>query len=169
MTTKKLTRNAFMLALIIVLSAFESMLPPIAPSIPGIRLGLANIVTMYALFTIDKRSAFTLNILKSVSVLVTRSVTAAALSLCGGILSICAVIIFRALLKDKLGYTALSVAGAVNHNLGQLIAIAIILGNPAVFGYLPVLIVSGVVMGMITGTILNVVMPRLNMIGSEHP
>ena len=161
MAVKKMTQTAFMLALIIVLSIFESSLPPIAASIPGIRMGLSNIVTMYALFTVGKRSAVMLNILKSFSVFVTRGAIAASLSLTGGMLSILVIIFLHAVLKDNIGYAALSVSGAVFHNVGQLAAISVILNNPAAIGYLPVLIVSGVIMGLITGTILNTVMPSL--------
>ena len=168
MSTKKLTRSAFMLALVIVLSVLESALPPISTQFPGIRMGLGNIVTMYALFTIGKKQAFTLNILKAFSVFITRGgVTAAALSLTGGILSLLVIIVLHTLLKNKVSYMALSVAGAVFHNIGQLAAISVILDNAAAFAYLPVLIVSGVVMGSITGTILNTVMPRLNSISRE--
>ncbi len=165
MTTKKLTRTAFMLALIIVLSVFESTLPPIVASVPGIRMGLGNIVTMYALFTIDKKTAFTLNILKSVSVLVTRGVTAAILSFFGGMLSLAVIILLHFILKNSVSYMALSVSGAVFHNVGQLTAISLIFDNFAAFCYLPVLIAAGVVMGCVTGTVLNVVMPRLDSIG----
>lgn len=162
MTTSKLTHTALMLTLIIILSVLENMLPPIPALPPGVHLGLSNIVTMYALFVIDKKTAFSLNILKAVFGAVTRGPIAGSLSLIGGLLSICVIITFKALLKDKITYLALSVCGAVFHNIGQLIGIIILLNNPATVFYLPVLIISGVIMGSVTGTILNVVMPRLN-------
>ena len=161
MSVQKLTRTALMLALIIVLSILENMLPPLPALPPGVHLGLSNIVTMYALFTIDKKTAVTLNFLKSVFVFMTRAAIAGALSLMGGMLSILAVILLDRLIGKKVSYTALSVAGAVFHNIGQLTGVIIILDNPAALGYLPVLIVSGVIMGSVTGTVLNVVMPRL--------
>ena len=150
-----------MLALVIVLSFLESMLPPLVSFAPGIRLGLGNIVTMYALFTIDKKTAFLLNILKSVFVFATRGAIAAALSLTGGILSLIVIIVLDTLLKQRISYLALSVSGAVFHNVGQLAAISLLMNNKAAFFYLPVLIAAGVAMGSITGTILNVVMPRI--------
>jgi len=164
MTVKRLTRSAFLLALIMVLSFLESMLPPVVSFAPGIRLGLGNIVTMYALFTIDKKTAFLLNILKSVFVFITRGATAAALSLTGGILSLIAIIVIGMLLKERVSYLSLSILGAVFHNIGQLAAISVLMNNKAAFFYLPVLIVAGTVMGSITGTVLNVVMPRLDRI-----
>ncbi|MBO5561345.1 MAG: Gx transporter family protein [Firmicutes bacterium] len=164
MTVKRLTRSAFLLALIMVLSFLESMLPPVVSFAPGIRLGLGNIVTMYALFTIDKKTAFLLNILKSVFVFITRGATAAALSLTGGILSLIVIIVLSILLKERVSYLSLSILGAVFHNIGQLAAISVLMNNKAAFFYLPVLIVAGTVMGSITGTVLNVVMPRLDRI-----
>ena len=153
-----------MLALIIVLSILENMLPPLPALPPGVHLGLSNIVTMYALFTIGKKTAVTLNALKSVFVFLTRAVIAGTLSFMGGMLSIFVIMLLNALIGKKTSYTALSVAGAVFHNIGQLIGIIFILNNPAAAGYLPVLIVSGVIMGSVTGTVLNVVMPRLETI-----
>ena len=164
MTVKRLTRSAFLLALIMVLSFLESMLPPVVSFAPGIRLGLGNIVTMYALFTIDKKTAFLLNILKSVFVFITRGATAAALSLTGGILSLIVIIVLSMLLKERVSYLSLSILGAVFHNIGQLAAISVLMNNKAAFFYLPVLIVAGTVMGCITGTVLNVVMPGLDRI-----
>ena len=164
MTVKRLTRSAFLLALIMVLSFLESMLPPVVSFAPGIRLGLGNIVTMYALFTIDKKTAFLLNILKSVFVFITRGATAAALSLTGGILSLIVIIVLSMLLKERVSYLSLSILGAVFHNIGQLAAISVLMNNKAAFFYLPVLIVAGTVMGSITGTVLNVVMPGLDRI-----
>lgn len=161
MTVQKLTRSAFLLALVIVLSFLESMLPPLVSFAPGIRLGLGNIVTMYALFTIDKKTAFMLNILKSCFVFATRGAIAAALSLTGGILSLVVIILLGAVLKQRSSYIALSVSGAVFHNVGQLAAISVLMNNAAAFFYLPVLIIAGVVMGSVTGTVLNVVMPGL--------
>ena len=168
MRVKKLTRTALMLSLIIVLSVLENMLPPLPALPPGVHLGLSNIVTMYALFTIDKKTAVMLNLLKSVFVFLTRAAIAGALSFMGGMLSIFVIILMNVLIGKKVSYIALSVSGAVFHNIGQLTGITIILDNPAAIGYLPVLIVSGVIMGCVTGTVLNVVMPRLRKIDGKE-
>lgn len=168
MQVKRLTRTALMLALIIVLSVLENMLPPLPALPPGVHLGLSNIVTMYALFVVDKKTAVVLNILKSFFVFLTRAAIAGALSFLGGMLSIFAIMLASRLFGKKVSYTALGVTGAVFHNIGQLIGITVILANPAAVGYLPVLIVSGVVMGSVTGTILNVVMPRLKTIETKN-
>ena len=168
MRVRVLTRTALMLALIIVLSVLENMLPPLPALPPGVHLGLSNIVTMYALFTIDKKTAVTLNALKSVFVFLTRAVIAGILSFMGGMLSIFVIIALNAVIGKRVSYTALSVSGAVFHNVGQLIGIIFILDNPAALGYLPVLIVSGVIMGSVTGTVLNVVMPRLKTIETKN-
>lgn len=167
MTVKKLTLTAFMLTLAIVLSFFESLMPALPFMPPGVKLGLSNIVTMYALFTIDRKTAFTLNVLKSVFVFTQRGVIAAALSLTGGIVSLVVIILLDLVLGKHISYLALSVAGAVFHNLGQFACVVLIFDDSAVLWYIPLLIVSGVVMGSVTGTLLNVVMPRLGTLKGE--
>ncbi len=159
--TKYITYMAMLLTLIVVLSIFESTLPPFPFLPPGVKIGLANTVTMFTLFFIGKKEAFTLSVLKSAFVLITRGVTSGVLSLCGGLLSICVLIILLILYK-KASYLALSISGAIAHNIGQLIAVSIMMKNSYTFYYLPVLIVSGIVMGSITGILLKTTLPVLS-------
>lgn len=157
--TKKLATLAMMLAMVLTLSALEAMLPPLPLLPPGVRLGLSNIITMYALFFVGKRAAFSLCVLKSAFVAILRGVVAAALSLCGGVCALLILILLCAVFKDRISYLLLSVAGAIMHNIGQIAMAAVLLGSAAVLLYLPVLLISGVIMGMVTGALLRVVMP----------
>jgi heptaprenyl diphosphate synthase len=152
---------AMLLALIVVLSIIEGSLPPIPMLPPGVKLGLANVVTMFALFYIGKREALGLNVLKSGFVLITRGFTAGVLSLCGGLLSVIVLIILTALFKDRLSYIILSIFGAIFHNIGQLAAIIVILGTLNTAYYLPVLIIAGIIMGAVTGILLKTLLPAL--------
>lgn len=159
---KNISYMAMLLTLIVVLSIFESMLTAVMALPPGIKPGLANIVTMFALFFIGKKEAFLLTVAKGVFVLITRGFTSGVLSITGGILSILVIIIISAILKDKISYLLLSIAGAVFHNTGQLLALTLLLGNNKyTLYYLPVLIVSGIIMGVITGVLLKTLMPVL--------
>ena len=160
--TKKIAFIGIMLAIIMALSALEHMLPPLPLLPPNVKLGLSNIITMYCVFFISRAQAVTLNIAKSFFVLLVRGPVAAALSFCGGMLSICVIIMLILIFRERISYAAASVAGAIAHNTGQLIAVSFILYSPYIIYYLPVLIISGVIMGMITGTLLKVVMPVLN-------
>lgn len=159
---KYLSYMSMLLTLIIVLSIFESMLPPFPLLPPGVKVGLANIVTMYTLFFLGKKEAFSLNIAKGIFVLITRGFTSGLLSICGGLLSICIIIVLASVFKKNISYFLLSIAGAIFHNIGQLIAIYFILNNKYTVYYLPVLIVSGVVMGSITGILLKTLLPVLS-------
>ncbi len=158
--TKYMTYMAMLLTLTIVLSIFESALPSFT-AVPGVKPGLANIVVMFTVFFIGKRYAIILNIAKSLFVLITRGAVAGILSLCGGMLSILVIILLLHIFKDRISYVLLSIGGAISHNIGQIIAVSFMLNGYA-YMYLPVLIVSGVVMGSVTGTLLKVLMPVLS-------
>lgn len=162
-STQILTLTAMMLTLTVILSILENMIPILPYLPPGVRIGLANIVIMYSLFFIGKRYAILLSIIKSIFILTTRGVTSAILSLCGGLLSIFIIIILIAIFKNKISFIILSIFGAIFHNIGQLTAISIILGdNTYIYYYLPILLISGIIMGCITGTLLKVLIPAFN-------
>lgn len=159
---KYLSYMAMLLTLIVVLSIFESMLPPFPFLPPGVKIGLANIVTMYTLFYLGKKEAFFLNIAKGLFVLITRGFTAGVLSLCGGMLSIFIIILLSLIFKEKISYLVLSIMGAIFHNLGQLIAVSILLNNKYTLYYLPILLISGIIMGSVTGILLKTLLPVLS-------
>ena len=148
-----------MLSMILVLSILEHMIPPIPFLPPNVKLGLSNIITMYCFFFVGKKYALILAILKSVFVFLIRGALASSLSLVGGVLSILVIALLVFLFRTKISYTLISIAGAIAHNLGQIVVASFVLGSDMVFFYMPVLLISGVVMGSITGTLLKVVMP----------
>ena len=158
-STKTIAFLGLMLAMVLVLSMLEHMIPPIPLLPPNIKLGLSNIITMYCFFFVGRKYALFLAILKSVFVFLIRGAIAGALSLTGGVLSILVIAFLVFLFNSKISYTLVSIAGAIAHNLGQIIIASFILGSDLVFIYTPVLLVSGVIMGSITGTLLKVVMP----------
>ena len=142
---KRLALMGLLFALAMALSFLESLLPALPMLPPGIRLGLSNIITMYALF-----------------VLLTRGAVAAAMSAAGGIVSVTAMLLLSRLPGVKKQYLLLSIFGGAAHNLGQLVAARFIISNLYVWYYLPVLLVAGIVMGAITGMVLRVILPYLN-------
>ena len=149
-----------LLALAVTLAFVESMLPGLPLLPPGVKLGLSNIVTMYCLFFLGARPALAVALLKAVFVLSTRGPIAAFMSASGGVASVLAMLAVLRLLPALAGMYV-SIAGAVFHNLGQLAASALILKTPLALYYLPVMIISGVVMGIVTGVLLRLVMPYL--------
>lgn len=156
---RKITTTAMLFAVAIVLSFMEGLLPPLPYLPPGFKLGLSNIAVMYALFFTDKKQAFLIAVLKALFVFAVRGATSGLLSLSGGILSIAAMALLMFIFKDKISYLMLSVAGAVVHNLGQLAAVTLIMYSRYTLYYMPVLIIAGVIMGCLTGTVLKIIMP----------
>ena len=149
-----------LLALAVTLAFFESMLPglPLLPT--GIKLGLSNIVTMYCLLFLGFGPAVSVAVMKSLFVLSTRGPIAAFMSISGGLSSVLVMLLVIRLLPTLSQYFV-SIAGAVFHNVGQLGASTLILKTPLALYYLPVMVISGVVMGVVTGILLRLVMPYL--------
>ncbi len=159
MQTKHIALSGLMLSLTIVLSIAESFFPTFPFLPPGVKIGLSNIIIMYSIFFTKKSYAFFLAIFKSLFVFLTRGATACLLSFGGGIFSILIIIFFIFVFKEKISYITLSILGAVFHNLGQIIILGIITNNKYIFGYFPILIISGIIMGTITGILLKTIMP----------
>lgn len=157
--TKRLILTGLLFAIAIVLSMAESAFPPIFFAIPGIKLGLSNIAVMYCLFFLGKREAISIAVLKSGFVFITRGAVAAALSLTGGIFSVVVMIVLMLIFKEKISYLVISIAGALFHNIGQLIAISLIYTSIYIVAYLPVLIVFGVIAGIATSVLLKLILP----------
>lgn len=146
-----------------VLSFVENILT-VGLSLPlGIKPGLSNIITMYCLFFLGKKEAYSLTFMKSLFVFLTRGFTASCLSLFGGTVSIAFIIIFSIPKKWDLSYTILSIIGAVSHNIGQIFLASRLLGFGAHvnIALVPLLLVTGVLMGILTGFVLKLVLPAL--------
>lgn len=149
---KKVALNGLLISLALVLSYVESLFPTsfIIP-IPGIKLGLANIVTMFALFYLGFTSALAVSVLRCVlAALLFGGLSSMLFSLSGALL---ALLVMQAL---KFGYNRLfsilgiSIGGAAAHNTGQIMMASLMMRNTAVFAYLPVLLLAGIVMGLVT-------------------
>ncbi len=145
----------------LALSFFENLLPAVPFLPPGVKLGLSNIVTMFTAGTMGFFSALAVTLIKSLFALLTRGVTAFFMSFGGGLLSTIAMCLMIKFAKEKSGYIGIAVVSSLSHNFGQLTVSIIITGTTAMVNYAPVLLVSGIVMGIITGIILKAVMPLL--------
>ena len=136
-----------------VLSAVESMIPIPAPS-PGIKLGLANIVTLILL--LKERSpvyAAAVTIVRcALTALLLGALSSLIFSMAGGLISCLAMWL---LLKAGGVFSPIgvSVAGAISHNMSQLSAAALIARDSAIFGYMPALLIAGLAAGLATGFI----------------
>lgn len=167
-SAKRVAFTGILAALAIVLSFLESLIPPIPFMPPGTKLGLSNIVTMYAAGTVGLPYAIFIAILKSGFAFMTRGVMAGVMSLCGGIVS--TFVMWLILKKTSASLTVIGVCGALSHNLAQL-AVAWFLMRAAVFYYAPFMLILGVITGILTGIILKLSLPPLErvsrLIGAE--
>lgn len=147
--TKKLITLSLLLALALVLNYLETFIPPPAP-VPGMRLGLANIITLAAVVLYGRREGAAVLLLR----IVMGGIFAGGgvhfiYSLSGGVLSFAAVALLYPALKRNLW--VLSVISALAHNIGQVAAAALLTNTSYVFWYILPLTASGIVCGAFTG------------------
>ena len=145
-------------ALAVVLSLLENLLPPIPGMPPGAKLGLSNIVSMYAAGCVGFFPAMTVALAKGLFAFLTRGVTAGLMSTAGGLFS--TLIVWLFLKKLRFGLLGASAAGALTHNAAQLM-IACLLTSSAVLYYAPILVLLGTASGILTGLVLGVLLPPL--------
>lgn len=135
-------------AVAMILSYVESLLPSVG--IPGVKMGLANIAVIFALFRFGWKEAAALSLVRVVLVsLLFGSVGAMLYSLAGAVLSLAVMALLRRI--DRFSTVGISVAGGVAHNVGQILMAMLILQTKQLLGYLPVLAVSGIAGGVLTG------------------
>lgn len=157
--TQVMVLSSLIFATAIVLSIIENTLPPIVVAVPGVKFGLSNIAVMYALFFLGKKQAYTIAILKGFFAFSTRGAVAGLLSLTGGVLSLTIMVVLIFIFKEKITYLVISIFGAVFHNVGQFIVISILYIGMNMWAYFPVLLISGVVAGIVTSTLLKFILP----------
>ncbi|MEG1858493.1 MAG: Gx transporter family protein [Pseudoflavonifractor sp.] len=151
MTTKQITRLALLTAVAVVLGYIERLIP-MPGGIPGIKLGLANTVLLYAIYLLDTKSAVILMLLKvGLTGLMYGGVSAMLFSLGGGVLSLAMMLLVKTVSGSKISIVGVSVVGAVFHNVGQVAVAAIMVSTAALMAYVPFLLVAAVITGVLTG------------------
>ena len=146
--TKRLVLLAMLTAVAMILSYVESLLPSVG--IPGVKMGLANIAVIFALFRFGWKEAAALSLVRVVLVsLLFGSVGAMLYSLAGAVLSLAVMALLRR--TDRFSTLGVSVAGGVAHNAGQILMAMLILQTRQLLGYLPVLAGAGIGGGILTG------------------
>ena len=160
MSVRRLTRLAVLTALALALHVIEAQIPPIVP-IPGIKPGLANIVTVWALIALGPLDAALILLARILlGSLFAGSVTALIYSLAGGALCFIVSLALRRFVSEKQLW-ALGAVGAIAHNIGKLSAASLILKSAAIWSYAPLLLVSAVATGLFTGSAAQLVHSRL--------
>ena len=151
MNLRKMIFIALLVSMSLVLHIFENMIP--VPFItPGAKLGLANIITVIALYTLNDKEAFLVLFLRIIlSVMFGGSISRLIYSLSGGVLSYLMMVITKRIFKEKVSIIGVSCVGAVFHNIGQLLASALVVKTISVMLYLPVMSIAGIGTGIFVG------------------
>lgn len=148
MNAGKVARYGLLTGVMLVLGYVESLLPVVG--IPGVKLGLSNTVLLYALYLMDAKSAALLAALKVLlSGFLFGSPASMLYSAAGAVLSLCAMLLLQR--ARDISVVGVSVAGAACHNVGQCAAASLFVQVRAVLAYLPVLLISAAVTGVVTG------------------
>ena len=156
--SKKAAYSGVLTACALIFSYIEYMLP-LNIGVPGIKLGLANIVVIVALYVLGAKYAFAINIVRiSAAAILFSGLFGMLFGLTGGLLSL---VVMTGLKKIGLfSVTGVSVAGGAAHNIGQLLAATFIIANFAVLYYLPILLISGALTGAGVGLLAAIVLKR---------
>lgn len=146
-------------ALALIFSYVESLIP-FHIGIPGVKLGLANLIVVIALYKMDVKSAFLLSVTRVILAgFIFGNLFSILYSLAGGVLSLS----IMAVMKKNQGFSVIgvSIAGGVFHNVGQLLVAMVVVETYSVVYYLPVLLIAGLVTGFVIGIAASEMLKRL--------
>ena len=161
MKTKKLTVMALTTAVAMILSFVESQIPAFV-SVPGVKVGLANIAVVFALYRLGWKEAVAISLVRVVLVsMLFGSIASLFYSLAGAVLSLTGM----GLLKKTGRFTEImvSVTGGVLHNIGQIAMACLILETAALRYYLPFLLISGIIAGVVVGLVSAALVQRVKL------
>ncbi len=164
MRAKKLARMALLTGVALIIFIVEAQLPPLAP-IPGVKLGLANIVTVYAMFRLSPKEALMILLCRIfLGSVFSGQMMTFFYSLGGGLLCWLAMLFLRRVLTTKQIWVC-GVMGAICHNIGQIAVAILMTRTPGLIVYLPVLLVCGVLAGLFTGAAAQALVGRMERLG----
>ena len=159
MKTKDVALTGLLIALALILSYLESLVP-LSFAIPGIKLGLPNLVIVFALYRLRPGIAAAISLLRVLLVaLLFGSALSLAYSAAGAAVSFAVMLLLRK--SGRFGCTGVSVAGAVAHNFAQIAAAALLLETASLAWYFPVLCLSGTLAGVCIGLLAALLVKRI--------
>lgn len=157
--TSRLTAAALLATIALIFSYIEAILP-LSVGIPGVKLGIANLVVLVAIYKLDFRYALGINVIRIlVAGLLFSGVFGAMYSLAGGLLSLCVMYLLKK--TDLFSIVGVSMAGGVAHNIGQILVAAFVISNLRMFLYLPVLMFSGIISGILIGIVAYYIVDKI--------
>ena len=156
---QRLALYGMLIALAMILSYVETLIPVVFP-VPGIKLGLANLVVIICLYAFGIRAGAAVSVLRIFLIAFTFGNLAALMFAVGGaVFSIICMLI--AMKSDKFSMTGVSIVGGVSHNIGQILVAVSMVENLLVFSYLPYLMMAGLVSGLLIGLLAALIIKRI--------
>ena len=161
MKTKKLTVMAMTTAVAMILSFVESQIPAFV-AVPGVKIGLANIAVVFALYRLGWKEAVAISLVRVVLVsMLFGSIASLFYSLAGAVLSLTGMGLLKK--TEKFTEMMISVTGGILHNIGQIGMACLILETAALRYYLPFLLISGIIAGIVVGILSAVLVQRIKL------
>ncbi|MCL2678065.1 MAG: Gx transporter family protein [Clostridiales bacterium] len=159
--SKRVALGGVLTATAIIFSYIEFLFPlELIIPIPGLKLGLANIVVVVILYKLGVKYALAVNLLRIFLVAwLFTSPLALLFALCGGLLSLLAMWLLKSV--RVFSVAGVSIAGGVTHNIGQILVASLLMGSAAVFNLLPYLLITGAITGALIGVLAGNVLKRL--------
>lgn len=152
MEIKRMVILSLYTAIALIIFTIEAALPELVP-IPGIKLGLANIITLFVLSHYSAKEALLVLLIRIfLASIFIGQIVSFLYSLCGGVLAWCGMVVVHKIVGKQYIYFT-SIIGGVFHNVGQILAAFYILKLTGIFAYLPYLIISGIITGLFTGIV----------------
>lgn len=162
MSSRRLARYALLTALAMALSWLESLVPLAGVVPPGVKLGLTNLVVIFALYRMSLRDAAVISLIRVVLVAFTFGNSYSfAYSLAGATLSLAVMALLKR--SRKFSLLGVSVAGGVSHNIAQVLVAMAVLETARLAWYLPVLLVSGIAAGVCVGAAGALIVKRIRL------
>lgn len=162
MSSRRLARYALLTALAMALSWLESLVPLAGAVPPGVKLGLTNLVVIFALYRMGLRDAAAISLVRVVLVAFTFGNSYSfAYSLAGAALSLAVMALLKR--SGKFSLLGVSVAGAVSHNIAQVLVAMAVMETSRLAWYLPVLLVSGIAAGVCVGAAGALIVKRIRL------
>lgn len=159
MRSKKIAFLGVFIALALICSYVESLIP-FYFGIPGVKLGLTNIVVVIMLYTVGEKEAFAVSVLRIILAgFLFGNLFSILYSLAGGLLSFLVMYLIKKF--QLLGIVTVSVCGGISHNIGQIIVAAFVVENYNIFYYIPVLLIAGTITGFLIGIVGQEIILRL--------
>ncbi|WP_125154689.1 Gx transporter family protein [Clostridium rectalis] len=154
--TKKLIFLSLLISIASVIYIIEAQIPVLVPGIPGIKLGLANAISLFALITMGAKEALIIMLLRTlIGSFFGGTMSSFIYSIAGGLLSNLIMILLYKRFNKYLSIWSISLCGAIFHNIGQLLVASLIIQDFRVYIYLPVLLLAGIITGYFIGLLTN--------------